>query len=87
MVIFNTENLITGIDIIDEQHQALFKLINNLDGIRDSRRIFIMLFWNCRFMCLIILKPKKNTCVICHTLIFLLTRSVTINLSKITNCC
>ena len=40
MVIINTENLLTGIDIIDEQHQALFKLINNLDGIRDSKESF-----------------------------------------------
>lgn len=39
-MIFNTENLITGIDIIDEQHQALFKLINNLDEIRESKESF-----------------------------------------------
>lgn len=37
MVILNTENLITGIDIIDEQHQALFKLINNLDNFKSSK--------------------------------------------------
>ncbi len=40
MVILNTENLITGIDIIDEQHQALFKLINNLDEISKSKQNF-----------------------------------------------
>lgn len=40
MVILNTENLITGIDIIDEQHQALFKLINNLDKFLESKEGF-----------------------------------------------
>lgn len=40
MVILNTENLITGIDIIDEQHQALFKLINNLEEIKESKESF-----------------------------------------------
>lgn len=39
-MILNTENLITGIDIIDEQHQALFNLINNLDEIRESKENF-----------------------------------------------
>lgn len=40
MVILNTENLITGIDIIDEQHQTLFELINNLDKFNESHESF-----------------------------------------------
>lgn len=39
-MIFNSENLLTGIDIIDEQHQALFKLINNLDKFKESNDSF-----------------------------------------------
>lgn len=40
MVILNIENLITGIEVIDEQHQALFKLINNLDKFKESQESF-----------------------------------------------
>lgn len=39
-MILNSEKLLTGIDIIDEQHQALFRLINNLDKFKESNESF-----------------------------------------------
>lgn len=39
-MIINSEKLLTGIDIIDEQHQALFRLINNLDKFTESNESF-----------------------------------------------
>lgn len=34
------DNLITGIAVIDEQHESLFKTINKLEKSKDSREVF-----------------------------------------------